>query len=384
MDVVEEEEEKEDEDGPDTFILAPSPNAATERLASLSAMRKKGELCDVELVTDDGANIAAHRVILAASSPYFSAMFSAGLKESNCRIVRLKDIEREILEAVVSYAYNAECSLAGERVLSLLIAADRLQMQPLCAECCAYLETRLRPENCLGFGAFAEQHNCPRLHQLSTEFALNHFERVVQNDEFLSLPSTRLTGLISRDEVRVTSEEDVYKAVLAWVYHDLERRRSEFENIMSHVRLPFVSAKFLYNEVQEETLMKAEKCREFLQEALLYKSSPEKRPSLRHSPRTRPRKPSGLQDVILTVGGMGKSKPVSSVEQYDISIDSWTHLTEMEVPCFGLKACFIDGCLFATGGYSESFGYLNLVQCYTLRSNRWTIVSPMQTPRRWL
>ncbi len=143
---------------------------------------------------------------------------------------------------------------------------------------------------------------CKRLFNLCTTFASEHFEVVIQCSEFLALPCNQLTELISMDEIRVSSEDQVYTAVLQWVYHDLEGRKEALPRIMSLVRLPFVSQEFIECEVEREQLMQEkELCQEFIREAHLYKAAPEKRPSLKHSPRTSPRKPPGLQDVIVAV-----------------------------------------------------------------------------------
>ncbi len=46
--------------------------------AKMNAFRKRGQLCDVR-VKVDGREFPAHRVVLAASSDYFDAMFSSGV-----------------------------------------------------------------------------------------------------------------------------------------------------------------------------------------------------------------------------------------------------------------------------------------------------------------
>lgn len=365
------------------FHMVPPASAAATSLATLHSMQQQGQLCDVVLETENGEQISAHRNVLAGCSPYFRGMFVNRLAESSQKMVYIKEIDFNILQAVVSYAYNTQFSLPSDQVLSLLIASDRLQIFPLFLECCRFLETQLSAENCLSLQAFAELHNCKQLFKLCTEFASENFEKVIQCDEYLSLPSDQLKALISRDEVRVSCEEQVYSAVLQWVYHDLESRRGEFSSIMSYVRLPFVSSDFLSCQVEQEQLVQVEEqCQEFLQEAYLYKSSPEKRFSLKHSPRARPRKVSGLQDVILTAGGMSKSQLVSSLEQYDMRTDSWTSLSEMEMPRYGLAICFLNGCLYTAGGYNNAFGYLNCMECYNLRENEWRMVAPMHQARR--
>ena len=52
-------------------------------LRSLDELRNQALLCDVHLVAE-GATFPAHRVVLAAASPYFQAMFTGGIQgESN-------------------------------------------------------------------------------------------------------------------------------------------------------------------------------------------------------------------------------------------------------------------------------------------------------------
>lgn len=203
-------------------------------------------------------------------------------------------------------------------------------------------------------------------------------------DEYLYLPCDQLKDLISKDEVRVTCEEKVYSAVVRWVYHDLDTRKDAFPEIMSQVRLPFVSSQFLSGSVEQEVLIQnQDQCKLYVQEAYTYKTSPEKRPQLRESPRAKPRK-TGVQDVILTAGGMCKNSPISAVEQYEFDSNTWTMLCNLETARFGLAACFHGGCLYAVGGYNDALGYLDSVECYNIRENRWNKAASMLQPRRYV
>lgn len=355
---------------------------AAERLAALRCLQQEGALCDVFLETEKCEQIRAHRVVLAASSPFFRAMFGSNLVESTQKLVRLPDIELDVLSAVVSYAYGGDVTLKADQVLSLLVASDRLQIRSLFVACCQFQQGCLRPDNCLTTRAVAEMHGCAELSRLCTEYVFDNFEEVVNHEEFLALPCSQLKELISRDEIRVSSEEQVYTAVMQWVRHDLLERKDSFAEVMSLVRLPFVSPSFL-TKVESEELVKSEiTCQSFIQEARLYKSSPEKRAHLRRSPRGRPRKLSGLQDVILAAGGMSKDHSLTTVEQYSAHADEWTVLGEMSVPRYGHAACHVGGHLYVVGGYNESGSCLNLVERYNLRNNSWQSVAPLRTARR--
>jgi len=50
-------------------------------LESINQLRKHGELCDVALLVGQ-KKILAHRIVLSACSPYFKAMFTGELAES--------------------------------------------------------------------------------------------------------------------------------------------------------------------------------------------------------------------------------------------------------------------------------------------------------------
>lgn len=58
--------------------------------ASLFKLRENGALCDVTLVSN-GKKIKAHRVVLAACSEYFNAMFTSGLSET-CKDEVIKEV----------------------------------------------------------------------------------------------------------------------------------------------------------------------------------------------------------------------------------------------------------------------------------------------------
>jgi len=354
-------------------------------MSSLNEMQKANQLCDVTLETQDGGQIRAHRAVLSACSPFFHAMFTSNLSESRNDLVKIWEIDADVLHAIIRYCYASSFEFPAHKILALLCASDQLTMDALFDECSFHLEGQLSASNCLSLRAYAELHNCHRLHKLCIEFVCEHFIDVVTSEEFLSLPCEQLKTLLSMDGLKVSKEEEIYEAVMMWVKHDLQQRQKDFADIMSHVRLPFVSTAYLKQKIEAEELIQLEaRCHEFLQEAYFYKSHPEKRAALKISPRVRPRKPSGLQSVMLCTGGLNESSGLTSIEQYDFRTDTWSEFANLQQSRYAVATCLIQEDLYVIGGYNETDGFLSTVASYNVKEAKWRNLSPMNSARRWV
>lgn len=108
--------------------------------------------------------------------------------------------------------------------------------------------------------------------------------------------------LISNSQLNISSEEDVFTAVLNWVKHDLNTRSQYISKLMVHVRLPLVNRDFLMTRVDNERLIRDDgQCRELLLEAMRYHLAPERRCAL-STPRTMERKPKGAEPYLFAIG----------------------------------------------------------------------------------
>jgi sacsin len=81
--------------------------------SSFDKMRRHKSLTDVVLTTEDGANIAAHRVLLATSSDYFKDMFCGSYTESQAASPD-DPIHVPVKDCSVSYL---ECALGKQAEL---------------------------------------------------------------------------------------------------------------------------------------------------------------------------------------------------------------------------------------------------------------------------
>lgn len=105
---------------------------------ALWSLRGADLLTDVTLSCVDGS-VRAHRVLLAACSPYLRNLF----KDNPCQhpVLIFRDISHVDLAALLHFMYHGEVSVPQQRLASFLAAADLLQVRGLTQEVANSAET---------------------------------------------------------------------------------------------------------------------------------------------------------------------------------------------------------------------------------------------------
>ncbi|XP_025837094.1 ring canal kelch homolog [Agrilus planipennis] len=347
----------------------------------ISSLRKKNLLCDVTLIADN-VEIPAHRIVLAACSPYFYAMFTS-FEESKQDRVTLQGVDHQALSLLLDYVYTSEVQVTEENVQMLLPAANLLQLTDVRDACCDFLQAQLHPTNCLGIRAFADLHSCLDLLSNAETYIEQHFPEVVECEEFLTLSHQQVSKLISSDHLTVPTEEKVFECVISWVQHDLENRRQYLAILMEHVRLPLMSQDYLVQRVEEEPLLKSDlQCKDYIIEALKYHLLKGDTKTCFKTPRTKPRQPVGLPKVLLVVGGQAP-KAIRSVECYDFKEEKWYQVAEMPSRRCRAGLAVISGKVYAVGGFNGSLR-VRTVDLYDPVQDQWSTCTSMGARRSTL
>ena len=366
------------------FISHFSPTHTEEAFCCMTTMRSKGELCDVNLlVGEPQRRISAHRVVLAACSPYFQAMFTSELLESRQRDITLQGVDAEAIELLVEFAYTARIQVSEDNVQALLPASSLLQLTSVKDACCEFLKNQLHPSNCLGIRTFADTHTCTDLQESSHRFALQYFVDVSQTEEFMLLSAEQVLELISNSDVNVQNEEQVYNAVINWIKFDCDNRRQFVKDLFPYIRLPLLSRECLMTRVETEDLVRnTPNCKDLLIEAMKYHLLPEQRSALQ-SPRTVCRRPAGQVPILFAIGGGSLFAIHSECECYDPRIDRWCMVTPMPTKRARVGVETVGGKIYAVGGYDGSCD-LATVEAYCPQTNQWQAVPTMGTRRSCL
>ena len=346
-------------------------------------LRQNEEYTDVQLQSGD-VQIRCHRNVLAVASDYFKAMFRCGLEESTSATVLLT-VEPEILTSIVDYLYTGEIELTVDNVENLFKAGDILQLDNLKVACENVMLKQIEPANCVGFFKFATLYRLDKLQQKASGVIQSEFKIVALKEEFKELSCKELIEFIKDDDVNVEDEDVVFDAVLDWVRHDLDNRKSSFQTIIEHVRLPYCTSNYLQHMKDTYDLF-TPMCYEYLIEALSFQADTVHQHQIA-SCRTVLRTNFQQESCLLLVGGLacleGEDNEFehNSCQYYKEDTSSWESLTELpqSVGRF-YHVCRVNRGLLLTGG--RTGGAFNQCWHFDMSIKKWEAMPPLITARR--
>ncbi|NXN54146.1 KLH18 protein, partial [Rynchops niger] len=382
----------------------------------MGEIRRQGKLCDVTLKVGDH-KFSAHRIVLAASIPYFHAMFTNDMMECKQDEIVMQGMDPSALEALINFAYNGHLAIDQQNVQSLLMGASFLQLQNIKDACCTFLRESGKP--------FPLVPRLPSLLQSPSPPFLEPLEGLEGAGRNLQKKKKKSTPKLPTSHA---SLPQVFEAALAWIRYDRDQRESFLPELLSKIRLPLCRPQFLTDRVQQDDLVRCcHKCRDLVDEAKDYHLMPERRP---HLPafKTRPRCCTSIAGLIYAVGGLNsagdslnvvevfdpianrweKCQPMttarsrvgvavvngllyaiggydgqlrlSTVEVYNPEMDSWSKVESMNSKRSAMGTVVLDGQIYVCGGYDGNSS-LNSVESYSPETNKWTVVTPMSSNR---
>ncbi|NWI18575.1 KLH18 protein, partial [Crypturellus soui] len=348
----------------------------------MGEIRRQGKLCDVTLKVGDH-KFSAHRIVLAASIPYFHAMFTNDMMECKQDEIVMQGMDPSALEALINFAYNGHLAIDQQNVQSLLMGASFLQLQNIKDACCAFL--RESP----GTG-------CPERLWRFLLWRSPNLLGCARVPRALGVPAGAGAGLgvprgpcqpqPSWDSGKTTSASlasllQVFEAALAWIRYDRDQRESFLPELLAKIRLPLCRPQFLTDRVQQDDLVRCcHKCRDLVDEAKDFHLMPERRP---HLPafKTRPRCCTSIAGLIYAVGGLNSAgDSLNVVEVFDPVANRWERCQPMATARSRVGVAVLNGLLYAIGGYDGQLR-LSTVEVYNPETDSWSKVESMNSKR---
>lgn len=135
----------------------------------------------------DGKEIKAHKTILSARSPVFSAMLASGMREALANRVEIKDVTPDIFEALLCSIYTDQVDFTKIDPVGLLTAANKYLLPLLKFQCQRFLAQRITTENCVELLALADLHNAVHLKKSTVNFIRLHITDIMQTEGWRNL-----------------------------------------------------------------------------------------------------------------------------------------------------------------------------------------------------
>ncbi len=250
-------------------------------LLKCAQFREEGLFTDVQLQIGK-TTFSAHRMVLAAYSDYFYAMFTNGMKESAQEVIQLKDesISSDVLKIVMDSIYTGDLLVNEENVIEVLAAADHLQVISVVQQCCNYLlaefvKLRFDVETFCRVWATANRHSLKDLQEAVEHKMASMYRDVCESEEFLShISADQLFALVSRDDLSAPSEDFVFKSVMQWIKHHKEERMAVAAKIIGAVRLGLVGIEMMIEELNTEEMQRVPEIRIHLHESFIHNCMP--------------------------------------------------------------------------------------------------------------
>ncbi len=185
--------------------------------------------------------ILCHKIVLAAFSPYFCAMFTSNLLETQTNTVQMHNVDMKILRDLVNYAYCGSVELNTQNVQSVLSLASLLQVNEILEACADYMETQLDVNNCISVYYFASMHSCTKLKMKAKEYLDKHFTEVVKTDEFVAIEEVeKVCDILNSDDLNIDKEEILLVVVFKWINQDWDKRAAYADRVAKYVRYSLI------------------------------------------------------------------------------------------------------------------------------------------------
>ncbi|XP_033745875.1 kelch-like protein 3 [Pecten maximus] len=399
-------------------------------------LREHQQICDVEIHVES-SKFMAHRVALACFSEYFSQVFFKGTEKQKIPLViRLRGVTSRSFHVFLEWVYTGNLEITPLLAADLLVIAQHLKV-PLLEDKCAEFIVSMPLGKSLSVLQSGRVVTSSDLYDVCVSHVSTQFPSILDHQDFYLLDVNTLCMILSRDDLNITSEIEVFRVALKWIAYDMNDRHRHLAKVMSCVRFPYMNHHELFQCFEVTDLLR--ECQETRNAILhanwlvtavaLNREDPLNIPMVQ--PRTALSDPSNLKTKkassvylsshsmrtvklemehtpklgvktdtsyvsktgdIIAVGAFQKftkakdNRTVKTVERYNSVKNQWTHYTNLPQPRFHHGTAIINKKMYLVGGSDPSKSKKisvpsNEAFMYDLETDEWRQIASMATPR---
>ncbi|VDM01220.1 unnamed protein product [Schistocephalus solidus] len=251
--------------------------------AQFVEIRNRRKLCDF-VFEIDGKSHFAHKVVLAAAIPYFEDLLIGSCADDDgnaavpipssietiealltfaysglklkANVVAIEDfipstfddvdldalLQQRAVQKLLQFAYSGEFNPTsaskdkGYDLQEVILAAKLFQVQKLEEVCLNFLRQRLDFGVVQQHWSFAHANDLYDLQEMLQSYVCANFQEFIGTPTFLALKAAELEEFLVRDNLSVTSEYDIFRAIVSWVDNERAHRPSSVQSLANNER----------------------------------------------------------------------------------------------------------------------------------------------------
>lgn len=206
----------------------------------------KDDTADVCFEFDEAGQlkrISAHKIVLAAASPVFKAMFYGDLKEEGD--VKIVDASSEVFEVFIQAIYNKNEHITMENIANVMRLADKYDCKGVMQVCASLLSDDINADNVCWVLNLALSYRLHSLEHSCEEMILGEWQNIVQLDTFAQVDRSIVLYILKRTQ-RVADAKIIFDSCMRWAKKKCEEKMIETEpgNLRAELGPCFVYIKF--------------------------------------------------------------------------------------------------------------------------------------------
>ncbi|XP_059158704.1 kelch-like protein 41 [Physella acuta] len=193
-----------------------SPEICTEIVKCLGIVWTDKMFLDFTIKIHDDT-ITCHKLVLAACSEFFQALFRSGMREVKENCVVLKDVSYEIFQLILKTLYTGVNVLTLDNFIHVWRAVHMLQINFMVKMCERFAIASITLDNWEYIYTTSKLLGSTIVLESLHRFMLQNFDQISLSSTYLQLPFSDIRDLIKSQDLAASSEDIVLESVIRWV-----------------------------------------------------------------------------------------------------------------------------------------------------------------------
>ncbi|XP_059158685.1 kelch-like protein 26 [Physella acuta] len=192
-----------------------TPEICTEIIKCLKNIWADQLLLDFTIKIQDDT-ITCHKLVLAACSEFFQALFRSGMREVTENCVVLKDVSYEIFQLILKTLYTGVNVLTLDNFIHVWRAVHMLQINFMVQMCEGFAIASVKIDNWENIYTVAKHLGSTTVLDNLHRFMLRNFDQISLSATYLQLSFNEVRDLVKSQDLCVSSEDLVLESVIHW------------------------------------------------------------------------------------------------------------------------------------------------------------------------